>query len=125
MTRWLLIAWLLPTVALTGPPCVPPELPAYATWHLQVAQPIALLDEDGRPVLVLSTVYADPRITALWVGDLLGLVDPNPDDPAAPAWIDPGVFRPGLAARRDPVLRPPPRQQTCRWQREPPDGSRL
>ena len=117
MTVWVIGALLV--AALAGSPCVPSGMPPYAAWQLVSAVPVVLLDEDGRPILALSAAYAvaPQRIATLWVEDLLGLVDPKPDDASVSAWIDPGVVQPGGRADTELVLRRSPRRQTCRWER--------
>mgnify|MGYP001602346006 FL=1 len=96
--------------------CVPPEVPAYREWTLAYVGPVVLLDREARPVLGLDARYRTDgqRLRAFWLGGVLAVVDPAPDDAAVAPWYDPAAVevRPG----GPPTAADAPRQ-SCRWRR--------
>lgn len=123
MISWLTLALMLggcATVAVVpalAPLCVPPDMAPFASWRPGPAEVVAVADEDGRVVPAVRRMYriaAEPLAVALWVEGRMVLVDPNPGDARAPAWVDRGAIAPGrgVALRRDRHHAPP-----CQWER--------
>lgn len=93
-------------------PCVPPGFPPVAEWQKGPAEPAVLITEVETPQLGVRALYriGDQRVLAYWVGGALAALDPAPDDPDEPLWIDPGMTTPQGALRAVPA-------PTCRWER--------
>lgn len=97
--------------------CVPPGMAPFASWRPGPAEVVAVADDEGRVVPAVRRMYrigAEPVAVALWVEGRMVLVDPNPNDAAAPAWVDRGAIAPGrgIALRRDRHDAAP-----CQWRR--------
>lgn len=91
----------------TGP-CLPEGVPPFAEWNLVALRPSGVCRTCRQALYEVGEV----SLVVFWVGDLIGLIDPAPRDPTAPAWQDAGVVVPAgeFRVRAEPV-------QTCRWTR--------
>ena len=95
-----------------APPCLPPGVRAeFFTWPVQAFRALALKRDDDTIVAGAWVIYGkgDHRVVALWGGDDLIAVDPDPQ-PNAPVWIDTGRINDDLGTLRAEA-------RACRWRR--------
>lgn len=108
-------------------PCLPPGVPALSGLVevvVESGEPYAIAGSTtvvparvvvyGRPGVdnIPRRDYQPALIVGIWIGAVLAVVDPQPFDPDAPAWIDRGV----LTADGEYLV--PDWKATCRWERE-------
>jgi hypothetical protein len=95
-----------------APPCLPPGVRAeFFTWPVQAFRALALKRDDDTIVAGAWVLYGkgDHRVVALWGGDELIAVDPDPHA-NAPVWIDTGRINDDLGTLRAEA-------RACRWRR--------
>lgn len=71
--------------------CVPPGLPPVAEWRPLQAAPIVISTVVGRLLVGVSAAYQLPsgrRVLAHWLEGEILTIDPAPDDPAVPLWVN-------------------------------------
>ena len=93
-----------------GPVCVPPGMPALADWVFVSADLVPMADAEHRMLAGILGRYVagGAQIRVWWAHGALAAVDPAPEDPSAPLWIDEGLVGAGLTLL--PEGRP-----LCRW----------
>jgi hypothetical protein len=95
-----------------APPCLPPGVRAeFFTWPVQAFRALALKRDDDTIVAGAWVLYGKGghRVVALWGGDDLSAVDPDPLA-NAPVWIDTGRINDDLGTLRAEA-------RACRWRR--------
>lgn len=95
-----------------APPCLPPGVRAeFFTWPVQAFRALALKRDDDTIVAGAWVLYGkgDHRVVALWGGDELIAVDPDPLADA-PVWIDTGRINDERGTLRAEA-------RACRWRR--------
>ncbi|MGH7324422.1 MAG: hypothetical protein ACREJ9_07225 [Candidatus Rokuibacteriota bacterium] len=103
-----------PSPLLNGhAPCLPPGVATdFFTWPVRSFQPIVIPRDDDTVTSGAWVLYGkgDSRVAAVWGGEMLIAVDPNPAT-NAPIWVDRGLLDDDNRALRSETLSP------CQWRR--------
>ena len=85
--------------------CVPSGMPPFETWQYVAGRVGAIATESGETVRVVDSRWtvAGRRIQAMMTAEgVLVMVDPDPDNPSTPFWLDTGM---AVATARGVILK--------------------